>query len=87
MGNLQGAVSMGPQVFGMSQGNLSGLQMVQGGVPMNQNAMSGLGPSIVSSRNGIMIPTLGMSQQVQSGMQPFMVQLPWLLFNNGLFIN
>jgi len=70
LGNLQGAVSMGQQASGMSQGNLSGPQMVQGGVPMNQNAMSGLGQSVVSSGNGTMIPTPGMSQQVQSGMQP-----------------
>ncbi|XP_052726063.1 mediator of RNA polymerase II transcription subunit 25 isoform X2 [Vigna angularis] len=70
LGNLQGAVSMGQQASGMSQGNLSGPQMVQGGVPMSQNALSGgLGPSVVSSGNGTMIPTPGMSQQ-QSGMQP-----------------
>lgn len=69
LGNLQGAVSMGQQASGMSQGNLSGPQMVQGGVPMNQNAMSALGSSVVSSGNGTMIPTPGMSQQVQSGMQ------------------
>lgn len=70
LGNLQGAVSMAQQVPGMSQGNLSGAQMVQGGVSMNQNVMSGLGPSVVSSGNGTMIPTPGMSQQVQSGMHP-----------------
>ncbi|XP_052726065.1 mediator of RNA polymerase II transcription subunit 25-like isoform X2 [Vigna angularis] len=68
LGNLQGAVSMGQLASGMSQGNLSGPQMVQGGVPMSQNAMSGLGPSVVSSGNATMIPTPGMSQQ-QSGMQ------------------
>lgn len=70
LGNLQGAVSMGQQVSGMSQGNLSGAQMVQGGVNMNQNVMSGLGQSVVSSGTGTMIPTPGMSQPVQSGMQP-----------------
>ncbi|XP_027361709.1 mediator of RNA polymerase II transcription subunit 25 isoform X9 [Abrus precatorius] len=70
LGNLQGAVSMGQQVPGMSQGNLSGPQMVQGGVNMNQNVINGLGPSVVSSGTGTMIPTPGMSQQVQSGMQP-----------------
>ncbi|WVZ11384.1 hypothetical protein V8G54_015914 [Vigna mungo] len=69
LGNLQGAVSMGQQASSMSQGNLSGPQMVQGGVPMSQNAMSALGPSVVSSGNGTMIPTPGMSQQ-QSGMPP-----------------
>lgn len=71
LGNLQGGVSIGQQVSGMSQGNLSGPQMVQGGANMNQNIMSGLGQSVVSSGGtGTMIPTPGMSQQVQSGMQP-----------------
>ncbi|KAF7827844.1 mediator of RNA polymerase II transcription subunit 25 [Senna tora] len=70
LGNLQSSVSMGQPGLGMSQGNISGAQMVQNGVNnMNQNAMSGLGPSVVSSGNGTMIPTPGMSQQVQSGMQ------------------
>ncbi|XP_062159533.1 mediator of RNA polymerase II transcription subunit 25 isoform X2 [Alnus glutinosa] len=68
-GNLQGGVSMGQSVPGMSQGNLSGIQMAQSGIGMNQNMMSGLGPSVVSSGNGTMIPTPGMPQQVQSGMQ------------------
>ncbi|XP_021299586.1 mediator of RNA polymerase II transcription subunit 25 isoform X3 [Herrania umbratica] len=68
LGNVQGGVSMGPSVPGMSQGNHSGAQMVQSGVGMSQN-MSGLGPSTVSSGTGTMIPTPGMSQQVQSGMQ------------------
>ncbi|KAG5062652.1 hypothetical protein JHK85_003835 [Glycine max] len=70
LGNLQGVVSIGQQVSGMSQGNLSGAQMVQGGVSMNQNVMSGLGQSVVSSGTGTMIPTPGMSQPVQSVMQP-----------------
>ncbi|KAJ1385276.1 Mediator complex, subunit Med25, von Willebrand factor type A [Sesbania bispinosa] len=72
LGNLQGSVSMGQQVPSMNQGNLSGAQMVQGGVNMNQNVMNGLGQSVVSSGTGTMIPTPGMSQQqVQSGgMQP-----------------
>ena len=68
--NLQGAVSMGQQVPTMNPGNLSGAQMVQGGVNMNQNVMNGLGQSGVSSGTGAMIPTPGMPQQVQSGMQP-----------------
>ncbi|OMP06820.1 Mediator complex, subunit Med25, von Willebrand factor type A [Corchorus olitorius] len=68
MGNVQGGVSMGQSVPGMSQGNVSGAQMVQSGVGMSQN-MSGLGPSTVSSGTGTMIPTPGMSQQVQSNMQ------------------
>ncbi|XVF03439.1 hypothetical protein REPUB_Repub04eG0261600 [Reevesia pubescens] len=68
MGNVQGAVSMGQSVPGMSQGNHSGAQMVQSGVGMSQN-MSGLGPSTVSSGTGTMIPTPGMSQQVSSVIQ------------------
>ncbi|KAL4280789.1 hypothetical protein GQ457_03G012230 [Hibiscus cannabinus] len=68
-GNVQGTVSMGQSVPGsMSQGNHSGAQLVQTGVGMSQS-MSGLGPSTVSSGTGAMIPTPGMSQQVQSGMQ------------------
>ncbi|KAK7306952.1 hypothetical protein VNO77_39602 [Canavalia gladiata] len=70
LSNLPGAVSMGQQVPGMSQGNHSGAPMVQGGVNMNKNVMNGLGPSVVSSGTGTMIPTPGMSQQVQSGMPP-----------------
>ncbi|KAJ7954068.1 mediator of RNA polymerase II transcription subunit 25 [Quillaja saponaria] len=68
MGNIQG-VSMGQSVPGMSQGNVSGAQMVQTGVNMNQNMVGGLGPSVVSSGSGTMMPTPGMSQHVQSGMQ------------------
>ncbi|CAN0876444.1 Mediator of RNA polymerase II transcription subunit 25 [Linum grandiflorum] len=63
MNNQQGAGSM-------SQGNLSASQMVQNGIGMNQSMMSGLGPSNVSSGTGTMIPTPGMSQQVQAGMPP-----------------
>ncbi|KAG2662921.1 hypothetical protein I3760_16G003900 [Carya illinoinensis] len=69
MGNLQGGVSMGQSGPGMNQGNLSGVQMAQSGISMNQNMMSGLGPSVVSSGTGTMIPTPGMPQQVQSGIQ------------------
>ncbi|TXG56803.1 hypothetical protein EZV62_018116 [Acer yangbiense] len=70
MGTIQGGVSMGQPIPGMSQGNHSGAQMVQSGISMNQNMMSGLGPSGVSSSGpGTMIPTPGMSQQAQSGMQ------------------
>ncbi|PNX86064.1 mediator of RNA polymerase II transcription subunit 25-like protein, partial [Trifolium pratense] len=76
--NLQGTVSMGQQVPGMNPGNLSGAQMVQGGVNMNQNVMNGLTQSGVSSGTGAMIPTPGMPQQVQSGMQP--------LVNNALLL-
>ena len=68
--NLQGGVSMGQSVPAMSQGNLSGAQMVQSGMGMNQNMMNVLGTS-VSSGTGTMIPTPGMSQQqqVQPGVQ------------------
>ncbi|KAJ6405715.1 hypothetical protein OIU84_013640 [Salix udensis] len=48
----------------------SGAQMVQSGLGANPNTMSGLGASGVSSGLNTMIPTPGMSQQVQSGMQP-----------------
>ncbi|XP_017621524.1 mediator of RNA polymerase II transcription subunit 25 isoform X1 [Gossypium arboreum] len=69
MCNVQGAVSMGQSVPGsMSHGNHSGAQLVQTGVAMSQS-MSGLGPSTVSSGTGTLIPTPGLSQQVQSGMQ------------------
>ncbi|KAL5553490.1 hypothetical protein UlMin_040891 [Ulmus minor] len=68
--NLQGGVSMGQSVPGMSQGNLSAGQMGQSGISMNQNMMGGLGPSVPSSGNGTMIPTPGMSQPLQSGVQP-----------------
>ncbi|KAF8389791.1 hypothetical protein HHK36_024310 [Tetracentron sinense] len=69
LANLQGAVSTGQSLPGMSQGNLSGAQMVQNGIGMNQNIMNGLGPSGISSGSGTMIPTPGMSQQVQAGIQ------------------
>ncbi|XP_015895700.3 mediator of RNA polymerase II transcription subunit 25 isoform X1 [Ziziphus jujuba] len=69
MNNVQGSVSMGQSVPGMSQTNLSGAQMVQSGIGMNQNMMNGLGPTVPSSGTGTMIPTPGMSQQVQSGVQ------------------
>ncbi|KAK9276529.1 hypothetical protein L1049_006063 [Liquidambar formosana] len=69
LGNLQGGVSMGQSVPGMSQGNLSGPQMVQSGIGMNQNMISGLGSSSISSGTGTMIPTPGMSQPVQPGLQ------------------
>ncbi|KAJ6982231.1 hypothetical protein NC653_025365 [Populus alba x Populus x berolinensis] len=70
MGNLQAGVSIGQSAPGMSQGNISGAQMVQSGMGANPNTMNGLGPSGVSSGMNTMIPTPGMSQQVQSGMQP-----------------
>lgn len=69
LGNPQGGVTMGQPVPGMNQGNLPGPQMVQSGIGMNQNMMSGLGPSGISSGTGTMIPTPGMTQQLQPGMQ------------------
>ncbi|XAR65400.1 hypothetical protein NMG60_11009519 [Bertholletia excelsa] len=69
LNNLQGGVSMGQSVPGMNQGNLPGTQMVQSGIGMNQNMMSGLGAPGMSSGTGAMIPTPGMNQQVQPGMQ------------------
>ncbi|KAF3431814.1 hypothetical protein FNV43_RR26550 [Rhamnella rubrinervis] len=69
MNNVQGGVSMGQSVSSMSQTNLSGAQMVPSGIGMNQNMMNGLGQPVASSGTGTMIPTPGMSQQVQSGVQ------------------
>ncbi|KAA8532735.1 hypothetical protein F0562_032768 [Nyssa sinensis] len=68
MGNLQGGASMGQSVSAMGQGNIPGTQMVQSGIGMNPNMISGLGPSGMSSGTGTMIPTPGMTQQVQGGM-------------------
>jgi len=70
LANIQGAV-MGQQVPRMNPGNLAGAQMLHGGVNINENIMNGVGQSGVSSGTGaVMIPTPGMPQQVQSGMQP-----------------
>ncbi|KAL0380741.1 UNVERIFIED_CONTAM: Mediator of RNA polymerase II transcription subunit [Sesamum angustifolium] len=54
----------------MSQGNLPVPQMVQTGMSMNQNMMSGTGTTGMPSGTGNMMPTPGMSQQIQPGMQP-----------------
>lgn len=55
MSNLQVSVGMGQPLPGMTQGNLPATQMVQQtGMSMNQK----------------MMPTPGMSQQIQPGMQP-----------------
>ncbi|XVF86048.1 hypothetical protein PTKIN_Ptkin17bG0169300 [Pterospermum kingtungense] len=66
--NIGMSQPMGNVQVGATMGNHSGAQMVQSGVGMSQN-MSGLGSSTISSGTGTMIPTPGMSQQVQSGMQ------------------
>ncbi|XP_030442268.2 LOW QUALITY PROTEIN: mediator of RNA polymerase II transcription subunit 25 [Syzygium oleosum] len=68
-GNLQVGPGMGQTSPGMTQGSLSGSQMVQNGVGMNPNMMSALGPTAPSSGTGTMIPTPGMPSQGQSGMQ------------------
>lgn len=69
IGNSQGGVSMGQSVPVVSQGNISSTQMVQNGIGMNQNMISGVGQSSISSSNGTMMPTPGMGQQGQPGPQ------------------
>lgn len=70
LSNNQGGVSMtGPTVPGMSQGNLPGPQMMASGTGMNQNMLTGLGATGLPSGTGTMMPTPGMSQQGQPGMQ------------------
>ncbi|KAG6764166.1 hypothetical protein POTOM_031625 [Populus tomentosa] len=75
MGNLHAGVSISQSAMsglGANPNTMSGsgAQMVQSGMGANPNTMSGLGASGVSSGSNTMIPTPGMSQQVQSGMQP-----------------
>uniref|UniRef100_A0A2K1ZFR8 Mediator of RNA polymerase II transcription subunit 25 n=1 Tax=Populus trichocarpa TaxID=3694 RepID=A0A2K1ZFR8_POPTR len=75
MGNLHAGVSISQSAMsglGTNPNTMSGsgAQMVQSGMGANPNTMSGLGASGVSSGSNTMIPTPGMSQQVQSGMQP-----------------
>lgn len=69
MVNPQGGVSMGQSVPVVSQGNISSTQMVQNGIGMNQNMISGVGQSGISSANSTMMPTPGMGQQGQPGPQ------------------
>ncbi|KAL0446911.1 UNVERIFIED_CONTAM: Mediator of RNA polymerase II transcription subunit [Sesamum latifolium] len=66
---LQGSVSLSQTLPGMSQGNHPVTQIVQTGMNINQNMMSGSGASGMPSGTGTMIPTLGTSQQGQPGMQ------------------
>ncbi|KAK2971547.1 hypothetical protein RJ640_017916 [Escallonia rubra] len=73
LGNLQGGGGMGQSAPGMGQGSLPGAQMVPTGVGMNQNMMTGIGQSGISSGTGTMMPTPGMGQQVQPGMQSLSV--------------
>lgn len=70
LSNLQVSGSMAQTLPGMSQGNLPTTQMVQTGTGMNQNMMSGPGTSGMPSGNSAMMPTPGMSQPMQPGMQP-----------------
>ncbi|KAI3976891.1 hypothetical protein MKX01_008749, partial [Papaver californicum] len=71
MANLQGPVSLGQSAAGINQGNLTGGQIGQAGIGMNQNIMNnGLGQPGVSAGGGTMIPTPGVPQQVQAGIQP-----------------
>lgn len=70
LSNIQVSGSMGQTLSGMSQGNLPSSQMVQTGTGMNQNIMTGGGTASMPSGNGTMMPTPGMSQPMQPGMQP-----------------
>ncbi|KAL0463631.1 UNVERIFIED_CONTAM: Mediator of RNA polymerase II transcription subunit [Sesamum latifolium] len=70
LSNLQVSGSLGQTLPGMGQGNLPVTQMVQTGMSTNQNMMSGTGTTGMPSGNGNMMPTPGMSQQIQPGMQP-----------------
>ncbi|OAY82546.1 Mediator of RNA polymerase II transcription subunit 25 [Ananas comosus] len=66
LANLQGNISMGQSLSNVAQASLaSGGQIGQSGIGMNQNIMSGLGTTGISSGTGpgTMIPTPGMSQQ------------------------
>ncbi|KAG2269568.1 hypothetical protein Bca52824_064123 [Brassica carinata] len=63
---------------GMNQGSHSGVQMMQSGISMNQNMMSGIGQGNVSSGTGIQqlggsnssAPNMQLSQQSSGAMQP-----------------
>lgn len=65
LNNIQVSGSMGQPLS-----NLPTTQMVQTGTGMNQNMTSGPGTSGMPSGNGAMMPTPGMSQPMQPGMQP-----------------
>ncbi|ESQ34236.1 hypothetical protein EUTSA_v10006778mg [Eutrema salsugineum] len=67
--NVASNLGVSQPMPGMNQGSHSGAQMMQGGIPMNQNMMSGLGQGNVSSGTGGMMPTPGVGQQAQSGIQ------------------
>lgn len=62
--NLQSSIGISQSVQGMGQGNLTqSAQTGQGGINMTPTVMNGLGPTVISSAPGTMIPTPGMSQQ------------------------
>ncbi|KAF8711528.1 hypothetical protein HU200_028971 [Digitaria exilis] len=61
--SIQSSMGMGQSVQPVAQGGLmAGSQLGQGGIGANQNVMSGLGPTAVSSAPAMM-PTPGMAQQ------------------------
>ncbi|KAL9274349.1 Mediator of RNA polymerase II transcription subunit 25-like protein [Drosera capensis] len=65
--NIQGGVSMGQPGSAISPGNTP--QMTQSGGGMNPNMMANLTVAGRSSGTGTMMPTPGLSQQLQSEMQ------------------
>ncbi|KAL0698870.1 hypothetical protein Bca4012_054992 [Brassica carinata] len=67
--NVPSNLGVSQPMQGMNQGSHSGSQMMQGGISMNQNMMTGLGQGNVSSGTGGMMPTPGVGQQAQSGIQ------------------
>lgn len=67
--NVASNLGVSQPMQGMNQGSHSGAQMMQVGISMNQNMMSGLGQGNVSSGTGGMMPTPGVGQQAQSGIQ------------------
>lgn len=61
--SIQSSMGMGQSVQPVAQGGLmAGSQLGQGGIGPNQNVISGLGPTSVSSAPAMM-PTPGMAQQ------------------------
>lgn len=70
MNSLPSSVSVGQTVPGMNQANIPGTQMMQTATSRSQNMMSGMGATGMPSGTGTMVPTPGMTQQGQQGMQP-----------------
>lgn len=69
LNNLQGSVNntVGQPVSGIGQGNVQ--TVPQSGTSMNPNMIPNLGSTVIASGNGSMMPTPGMPQQIQPGMQ------------------